>query len=63
MQCLDSEALEPEIGAKRVSNLLHETTKRSLADEQVSALLVLPNFPQCDSTRTVPLSKRRLFRN
>ena len=33
-----------------------------LSDEEIRALLVLPNLSKGDSARTVPLSKRHLFR-
>ncbi|CAL8998564.1 unnamed protein product [Prunus brigantina] len=39
-------ALEPEIGLEVLSNLSHKPLERKLADQELSALLVLPDLSQ-----------------
>ncbi|RXH85197.1 hypothetical protein DVH24_041965 [Malus domestica] len=44
-------ALEPQISLEVLCDLPHKSLERKLADQELSALLVLPDFPQRHSSR------------
>ncbi|KAL9263758.1 hypothetical protein AKJ16_DCAP18009 [Drosera capensis] len=51
----DRRALEPEIGLEILSNLPHESLEGEFPDQQLRALLVLPNLPQRHRPRPEPV--------
>ena len=53
LQGKDSSALEAEVGLEILGNLTDQTLEGSLADEQISALLVLSDLTKSDSTGAV----------
>jgi len=54
LQGQDCTALEAQVGLEVLGDLTHQALEWQLADQQLSALLVLADFTQCHCSRAVP---------
>lgn len=50
-----SAALEPQISLEILSDFPHQPLERQLPNKKLSALLVLPDFSECDCSGTEPV--------
>ena len=55
LQRADGRRLEPEVGLEVLGDLPHEALERQLADQELGALLKLPNLPECHGAGAVPV--------
>jgi hypothetical protein len=53
LKCQNSSALEAKVGLEILSNFTHKSLERSLTDQEIGRLLVLPDLTESDSSRTV----------
>jgi len=51
----DGRGLETQVSLEVLSNLTDKTLERELPDEELSGLLVTPNFTKSDCSRTEPV--------